>query len=1038
MAVYIGLKGQRYITQEPFLGKGGEGAVYALQNTPTLVAKIYNAKCRTDGRHRKISAMLTTPIDAKARDQVTWPLDVLYENGRFVGYVMPRLTMSENLNAIYDPNGKYRHTGLDSRIEIAKNLCAAVNAVHNAGQVCGDFNPKNINVNPKNGLVTLVDTDSYHITGTGGQVHRCEVGLPEYLPREVQAKMKNGFDLANAPLPTYSCESDYFALAVHIFALIMNGTHPFAIASKGSQGSTTNPKPEENIVNGDTPFFKNIRGFGVPIYAPAATMLPPQLHELFRRAFVDGHNNPKARPSPVEWYHALESSSVNLTMCRTNPAHKYFPHNASCPYCDAQQRMRTFSGPISQSGSIISQKAIRINQPIGSGSPHRNAASPAKLHNASNSERLMAAVGYLVFPVPMLSNYYKNSGFVRHHVIQGIPVAVLVGLAILFSFVPAVGAIITTVLSLAAGTSAAIGIVHAAKGEMKPLPVLDNIVKSQQMQRFLRNRKALLGTVIGLVSAVALSAMLPGIAYAIKNRPARPPQAVIITTEQTTVPVTTTQIQTTTEAPTTPAPTVVSLSALPEFWRQGKGNWGVATFTDNEGYEHRGWGTDFMGDDGEGRWSETGDAIAFLLDSKYTRLEGKLCLLYHQRNTDAEAVIHIYTDDELAYTSAILTKGVKPIAFSVDVTSAAVLIFKVETIKEVPVIQGGVSLSGPAFGIEAQLSDELFTPSSTQQDTLFTTVPPTTATPRPKTIDDISPAVIKTLSGSIRAGQTDTYPLKAVNSGSHRIDISGMPEGMRISVGVYNAGGGYVGGGQYTNGYGFNANLTAGQAYEIRVSQNNGEPSYTLTIGCPTATVDIADNTVIKDSIKFGGQQNTYTFTVPETGSSRIDISGMPEGMRISVGVYNAGGGYVGGGQYSNGYGFNANLTAGQTYELRVSQNNGLPDYIITLNYPNPPKEASIGESVIDALRYAGQQNTYSFIAQQTGNHKIDVSGMREGMRISVGIYNAGGGYVGGGQYSNGYGFNVNLTAGQTYQVRVSQNSQIGNYTFRISMNAGG
>jgi len=59
-------------------------------------------------------------------------------------------------------------------------------------------------------------------------------------------------------------------------------------------------------------------------------------------------------------------------------------------------------------------------------------------------------------------------------------------------------------------------------------------------------------------------------------------------------------------------------------------------------------------------------------------------------------------------------------------------------------------------------------------------------------------------------------------------------------------------------------------------------------------------------------------------------------------------------------------------------------------------------------------------------------------MQINVYIYNAGGGYVGGSSYANGGSFTVNLTAGQTYEIRVSQNSQIGNYTFRISMNAGG
>ena len=75
--------------------------------------------------------------------QVTWPIDVVYQNGKFAGYVMPKLSGAEELNVMY--SDKYRCT-LSEKITIAKNLCAALNAIHEAGQVCGDLNPKNIGV----------------------------------------------------------------------------------------------------------------------------------------------------------------------------------------------------------------------------------------------------------------------------------------------------------------------------------------------------------------------------------------------------------------------------------------------------------------------------------------------------------------------------------------------------------------------------------------------------------------------------------------------------------------------------------------------------------------------------------------------------------------------------------------------------------------------------------------------------------------------------------------------------------------------------
>lgn len=172
--------------------------------------------------------------------QITWPTDVVYQNGKFAGYVMPKLSGAKELNVMY--SDKYQYT-LSEKITIAKNLCAALNSVHEAGQVCGDLNPKNIGVDPNEAKVTLLDTDSYHITDGNAKVYRCEVGMPEYLACEVQGKIKNGNTLANAQLPTFSKETDLFALAVHIFALLMNGCHPFACAvNNGSSGKNCKHK----------------------------------------------------------------------------------------------------------------------------------------------------------------------------------------------------------------------------------------------------------------------------------------------------------------------------------------------------------------------------------------------------------------------------------------------------------------------------------------------------------------------------------------------------------------------------------------------------------------------------------------------------------------------------------------------------------------------------------------------------------------------------------------------------------------------------
>lgn len=109
--------------------------------------------------------MVKTKLSEEQLKQIAWPQDVIYDKEGFVGYIMPRLDKSESLTAIYS-TGKY---DLRQCLMVAYNLCAAINTVHSAGQICGDLNPQNICVNLDENdqsnrfKVTLVDTDSYHI-----------------------------------------------------------------------------------------------------------------------------------------------------------------------------------------------------------------------------------------------------------------------------------------------------------------------------------------------------------------------------------------------------------------------------------------------------------------------------------------------------------------------------------------------------------------------------------------------------------------------------------------------------------------------------------------------------------------------------------------------------------------------------------------------------------------------------------------------------------------------------------------------------------
>jgi|GEM_PF-2823901 len=334
-----GKGGIQYSLASSPLATGGEGEIYAVNGQSGIVAKIYLPGKAGIDKERKLVKMVGEPPDKSILSQIAWPQDVIYNAGQFVGFIMPKLSINEDLNVVYEYGSaaKYANMPWENRIIIAENLCAVLDSIHSVGHVVGDFNPKNISVNPQTGTITFLDTDSYHIQD-GAETYRCDVGMPEYLSSEIQIKMRGGGTLATAALPTFTKDTDNFALAIHIFQLLMNGVHPFACAIIPSQSSVTAPQPSENIAKGQFPFMQDIPGVKIPVFAPDITILPKQIQSLFERAFVNGSKNPSVRPNAIEWHTALRSLRGELKSCGSVSHHQYHKPLSSCPWCEVNNR----------------------------------------------------------------------------------------------------------------------------------------------------------------------------------------------------------------------------------------------------------------------------------------------------------------------------------------------------------------------------------------------------------------------------------------------------------------------------------------------------------------------------------------------------------------------------------------------------------------------------------------------------------------------------------------------------------------------------
>ena len=361
-----GIKGNKYILEDkPFAG-GANGSIYSLIGDQSKVVKIYNKKPNTDFNEleEKLGLMTKNPPNASVLNQIAWPLDLVYDaSGQFLGFIMPRLTIDKILKEVYVYNPNSSIT-IKQRLWIARNLCVVTNAIHEAGYAFGDFNPRNIGVNVSTGEVSFMDTDTFHIV-TKDKVYRCNDCEPGYVAPEIiikSEKLKKASpnaqpSFANLPLPTFTRETDLFALAVHIFALLMNGFSPFCGIGESEDISDGDPGTGNEAVLNDSYCFKpGNKPQSAAIISPDEH--PQEIMDLFNRAFIDGRMNPGRRPDAVEWYHALDNYLNELKECKKNSKHYFLNSLEKCPWCEADERYAARLNAAINSGKFGKQGTV--------------------------------------------------------------------------------------------------------------------------------------------------------------------------------------------------------------------------------------------------------------------------------------------------------------------------------------------------------------------------------------------------------------------------------------------------------------------------------------------------------------------------------------------------------------------------------------------------------------------------------------------------------------------------------------------------------
>ena len=356
MTTYTGMRGTLYTTLQR-LGKGGEGTVYTIDTYDHLVAKIYRSnKFRNTNERstmeRKLRAMIAMKVEYKIDNVVrfAWPQDILYENNTMVGFIMPRLETRYKIFDIYRegnprkiiyPNYTWKYS-----IQFAYHLAWLVDYLHSKGIIIGDFNQTNIAIDSNYNTVIIIDCDSFDINDpVSGEHFPCPVGLSEMLAPELQI-------VGDLSKGTFTKESDYFSLAIHIFRLLMNNADPFGgiIVSRESQ---SNIPANQSICNGECAYVRHVPNKKIPDWSPKLTILPEEIRKLFNKTFnytaLTAKKNIKNRATAYEWCIALapygeKEPNPRLKTCSKNKTHVYAANNRECPWCRLESGSNT-QGP---------------------------------------------------------------------------------------------------------------------------------------------------------------------------------------------------------------------------------------------------------------------------------------------------------------------------------------------------------------------------------------------------------------------------------------------------------------------------------------------------------------------------------------------------------------------------------------------------------------------------------------------------------------------------------------------------------------------
>ncbi len=172
--------------------------------------------------------------------------------------------------------------------------------------------------------------------------------------------------------------------------------------------------------------------------------------------------------------------------------------------------------------------------------------------------------------------------------------------------------------------------------------------------------------------------------------------------------------------------------------------------------------------------------------------------------------------------------------------------------------------------------------------------------------------------------------------------------------------------------------------------------------------------------------RDVFSYTAPRDGRYGFEIKNLSANDGVRIMVFSSSGDNVM--DAWSGYGY-ANMTAGETYEIQVRQDDGYPEYTLNIYPQKPTVDLSAVTTVFDQTIFTDQKNVYSFTAPISGKYHFELSEVMNGVgfrmmmwdKLENNIMDAWGGSA-----------SVNLEAGETYEFQIRQDDEFGSYKLSI------